>query len=132
MSDMHSNALGELIDTTKDANDWSDQDIANRAEAGGHELSKQTVSVIRTQGITTLVPNRLRALAEGLGLPLHRVVRAALATIGLEVPGDNPISPEDAIRADETLDVNTKRVVLVMLTEARSAPQLRVARRRGK
>lgn len=130
MSDMPSNELAALIDTVEASNGWTDPDIAQRATIAGHKMSKSLVSLIRTGGTKTIVPSQMRALAAGLDLPLHRVVRAALATFDLELPGSEFLTPEDAIRADESLDLSTKRTLLVVLSEARSAPQLKVARRR--
>lgn len=114
------NPLAQLIDTVKEANGWSDPMIVARARHAGHQISKSLVSTIRREGMATLVPGTIRALADGLGVPVVRVLRAALESAGLPV-GDESVAPETAVRNDLTLSDETKRVLLAMLREARIA-----------
>lgn len=113
-----SNALARLIDRTKEANEWSDMDLVNRARRAGHQMSKSTISDVRTAGVATVVPDKVRALADALDVPVADVVRASLEAAGLPA-GEPSLSPEQAIRRDVTLPIQTKRALLALLKDAR-------------
>ncbi|NNG36903.1 hypothetical protein [Nakamurella aerolata] len=113
-----SNPLARLIDETKEANRWSDTRIVAQARSAGHQMSKSTISDIRTAGVSTIVPAKIQALADGLQLPIRDVLRAALESAGLP-SGDPPLSVEQAILRDATLPVQTKRALLAMVKDAR-------------
>jgi hypothetical protein len=124
---MHRHALAALIDQVKREQEWSDEDIAMRARRRGHQISKQHISAIRaTDPLKSLVPSTLRALADGLGVPLGQVVEAALPSAGLPpiaLPVDWTV--EAAIAADVGLPDAAKRMLLTMLESARSEPARR-------
>jgi transcriptional regulator with XRE-family HTH domain len=112
-------ALGDLIDRVREANGWSDQNVADRAESRGCAISKQTISVLRQKVPPTLVPERMRALAEGLGVSVNEVLRAALADMGLMPYRPDDWSAEEAIRADAGLSEDTKRALLAIVSAVR-------------
>lgn len=116
---MTSNPLARLIDATREANEWSDYDIARRARNAGHQMSKSTISDIRTKGVVTIVPDKVRALAVGLELPVSEVLRAMLETVGLPA-GSSSSSPEQAIRRDPDMPALAKRQLLAMIRQVRS------------
>lgn len=120
MSDANS-ALARLINDVKEANGWSDYDLARRAERAGHQISKSKIADMRTAGVTTIVPDRIRALAAALDLPVTEVLRAALETVSLPAgPGSGSV--EQAIQRDPALSALAKRQLLAMLKEARRPP----------
>lgn len=111
-------ALAELIDAVEKANGWSDEDVARTARARGHQLTKQNISRVRNEPVTTLVPKQLRALADGLQLPTRQVVQAALRSADL-APGEPALSVDEAIRSDPTLSGHDRRVLLAALKAMR-------------
>lgn len=113
-----SNPLARLIDLVEEANEWSDPMIAERATRAGHQRGKSWVSRIRNRGMPSINADMVHALAAGLGVPVSRVLRAALEGMGLPY-GDESNSPEAAIRADPTLSDETKRTLLLLLGESR-------------
>jgi endonuclease/exonuclease/phosphatase family metal-dependent hydrolase len=77
--DMDRDALSQLV---RDANGggWgvSYQEMADRAERAGYQLSKPYFQKMATNAVTTAPsPERLRAIAAGLAKPLAVVQRAA-------------------------------------------------------
>lgn len=120
-----SNPLARLIDETREANGWSDYDIARRAKAAGHQMSKSTISDIRTKGVATIVPDKVRALARGLDLPVSEILRAMLETAGLPV-GPASSSPEQAVRADPQMPAVVKSQLLAMIREVRKVQPVQV------
>lgn len=112
-----SNSIARLIDSVKEVNGWSDPVIAERATRAGHQRSKSWVSDIRNNGMS-ITSDTVHALAAGLGVPVSRVLRAALEAIGLPY-GNESNSPEAAIRADPTLSEETKRTLLMLIGESR-------------
>lgn len=115
-------SLGDLIDRVKGANHWSDQDICDNAGLRGHKLVKQTLSDIRHDRIAMISPRTIRAVADGLGISVNEVVRAALAQLGLAAYRPDDWSAEEAVRADAGLSQDTKRALLAVIADARSAP----------
>lgn len=115
-----SNPLAKLIDAAREANGWSDPDVVRRAKAAGHQISKSHISGIRREGVTALKASLVLALADGLGVPVREVLRAALETLGLPA-GDNSISPEQALRNDPSIPVGAKQMILMQIRAARDA-----------
>ncbi len=112
------NALAKLLDETRNATGMSDPDVARRAQKAGHTLTKSNLSRIRLTPIKQIVPDLIYAMAAGLSLPPHTVLRAALETVGLPA-GEASTSPESATRADLGLSDGTKRAILAILRDAR-------------
>lgn len=75
--DMDRDELSRLVREVNDAG-ISYQQMADRARAGGYPLSKPYFQKMATNAVTAApTPDRLRALAAGLGKPLPVVQRAA-------------------------------------------------------
>ena len=75
--DMDRDELSRLVREVNDAG-ISYQQMADRARAAGHALSKPYFQKMATNAVTAApTPDRLRALAAGLGKPLPVVQRAA-------------------------------------------------------
>jgi hypothetical protein len=111
-------ALARLIDATEDRNEWSDRDVVRRAEAQDHRLNRQDITNYRHIGMKTIVPAKIKALAEGLGLPAYRVAQAVLEDHGIVLPMEAR-TPEDAIRHDHELPERTRAALLAILSDAR-------------
>lgn len=115
---MAGNPVGRLIDAAEEANGWSDRDLAARASRAGHQLSKSAVSAFRRNGMPTIVPDTIRALAAALSLPVSEVLRAALDAAGLPA-GAQPSTVEHAIRSDPDLPSEIKDALLAVVRSAR-------------
>jgi hypothetical protein len=119
---MTRHALAALIDTVKEEQQISDEQICVRARRGGHKLSKQRIAQIRAQDpLKSIVPGTIRALAAGLGLPVGRVLEAALQASGFADYASD-WSVEAAIETDPELPVAARRMLLAMVREARGEP----------
>lgn len=114
------NPLAELIDAIRTANDWSDEDVARRARAAGHDLKKSNISRIRNNPIKSLSPAFVFALAEGLSTSVTEVLRACLQTLDLPVSAPAQ-SPEQAIRSDPTLVASQREMLIAAVRAAREA-----------
>lgn len=113
-STMSTMALAALIDDTKTRNDWTDPMIAERGSRDGYRLTKSDVSNYRRFGMRVIVPNKIKALAQGLGMPSYQVALAILADNGIVVPLEQT-RPEVAIERDVTLTAASKRALLAIL-----------------
>lgn len=113
-------ALAVLIENTKIDQGWSDEDLAVRARRAGQPISKQHIANLRTEDpMKTIVPSTLRAIAGALGVPLGRVVEAAIDAAGLDpVTAPTDWSVQYAIRTDPELTEQGKRMLLAVLEEA--------------
>lgn len=111
--------LAALIDRVRDANGWSDTDIANRAKAAGHKLGKSNLSRIRNSDVVSITASAIRGLAAGLGVPEPEVARAALASMGIHLPHVGEIDLDTAVKLDPDLSVRDKTMVLDLLKNMR-------------
>lgn len=110
--------LRALIQSARDANGWTYDEIARRT---GGRLSKSGVHQIATkQERTDLLPRAdLEALADGLGLPFDAVRDAALEDAGLLVHKDAEIAPEAVVitEAMEGLTDSQRKQLMQMALE---------------
>lgn len=111
--------LGALIDQAKQANGWSDVDVANRAKARGHTLSKSNVARIRNEPVTTLVGKQLLALADGLGVPVQQLAAAGLESMGIPGYIASATDAEQAVRLDPTLPEHVRRTLVTIIRNER-------------
>lgn len=111
--------LGALIDQAKQANGWSDVDVANRAKARGHTLSKSNVARIRNEPVTTLVGKQLLALADGLGVPVQQLAAAGLESMGIPGYTASATDAEQAVRLDPTLPEHVRRTLVTIIRNER-------------
>lgn len=113
-------ALQKLIEETLDRNRWSAAEVARRATARGHKLTDSDLSNYKNPaiGMSTIVPQKINALAAGLELPAHVIIRAVMADHGVHW-SESLTTPEQAIQADHTLPVLTKQSLLAILGQAR-------------
>lgn len=117
-------ALATLIDDVIDRNGgreqgWSDRRIVRDAQARGYRLTASDVSLYRQQGMKTLVPAKVIAVAAGLHVPPYRVALAVLSDLGIDVPLEAR-TPEAAIHHDPTLSVRAKDWLLSILQKERA------------
>lgn len=111
-------AVAALLDQVKEANGWSDEDIAAQARRHGHALAKSTVSELRNNPIVGLKASMIRALAAGMQLDDATVAVAFLTAMGIRMK-DRAGTVEDAIRADPSLSDRERHQVLALLTSMR-------------
>lgn len=123
MSEQH--ALARLIESAKEANSWTNEDLRRRAESEGHSVSRSNISRILTHPVTTVVPSQVRMLADATGLPVRLVTLAALRSTGLSVYADDP-DVVAALRSDPDLPDEVRRAVLAIVQpyKKRRRPQL--------
>lgn len=129
MTGMQVSPLGVLIDQARARSGWSDEDVARKARALGHKLSKTEVSNYRRDGMPTLVPDKIVALADGLEIPAWRVVEAALQGHGIRLPLDQKTT-EDAIRGDIRIPSDERGFMLTMLDRAYAKENRRPERKK--
>lgn len=113
-------ALAALLDDTEARNDWSDRAVIAQAARAGCTLTRQDITNYRHIGMKHINPDKVKALAAGLQLPPYRVVQAVLTDHGIGLPFDVR-TPEEAVAHDHTLSAATRRALLAILNEARSA-----------
>jgi transcriptional regulator with XRE-family HTH domain len=109
--------LGDLIEEVRHLNDWSQQQVADRANKalGERVLSKQNVSRLTTEyPLTSITRAAVRALAAGLNVSPDRVALAALQSMGFRPPAAD-LTPAEAIARDSSLSVDTKSALLAIL-----------------
>ncbi|WP_432678004.1 hypothetical protein ACRAJ3_25055 [Rhodococcus pyridinivorans] len=111
--------LGALIEQAKKANGWSDTDVANRAKARGHELSKSNVARIRNDEVTTLVGKQLHALSAGLGIPVQQLAAAGLESMGIPGYIASATDAEQAVRLDPSLPDHVRRTLITIIRNER-------------
>lgn len=112
-------ALAVLIDETRAANNWSDQDVADRASKSGYKLSKSNISRIRNSPVVALNIDTVSALAEGLRIPRSVVAFAALASMGIVALDSGQLTADAAISRDPTLTAENKKHLLALLSSMR-------------
>lgn len=111
--------LGALIEQAKQANGWSDIDVANRAKARGHVLSKSNVARIRNDEVTSLVGKQLHALAAGLGVPVQQLAAAGLESMGIPGYVASATDAEQAVRLDPALPDHVRRTLITIIRNER-------------
>ena len=111
--------LGALIEQAKRTNGWSDIDVANRAKARGHILSKSNVARIRNDEVTTLVGKQLHALAAGLGVPVQQLAAAGLESMGIPGYIASATDAEQAVRMDPSLPEHVRRTLITIIRNER-------------
>jgi hypothetical protein len=122
VSSMNGEALRRLIDDTEKVNGQNDGDVEAWANRGGERrITTKDISAWRNNGMATLVPAKIHALADGLRISPGAVAVAVLADMGIEVEVDAR-TPEAAVRADLTLPAGTRDAVLSVLASARATP----------
>lgn len=112
-------ALNELIDAVIARNGWQDADLPRSAARKGYKLTPSDVSNYRQMGMKQLSPNKVAALAAAMEIPTYRVAVAVLEDLGITIPLDMT-TPERAISQDPALSVATKRILLLILEQARA------------
>ncbi|MCK8674141.1 hypothetical protein M1M07_23895 [Rhodococcus sp. HM1] len=111
--------LGALIEQAKKANGWSDIDVANRAKARGHVLSKSNVARIRNDEVTTLVGKQLHALSAGLGVSVQQLAAAGLESMGIPGYIASATDAEQAVRMDPSLPEHVRRTLITIIRNER-------------
>ncbi|MGW4123644.1 hypothetical protein [Nocardia sp. NPDC004711] len=104
--------LAALIDRAEDSNGWSDADVTRRATAAGHRLSKSNLSRIRNTEVVSITGSTIRALAAGLEVPESEVVRAALASMQIDIPELGEVDLEAAIKRESAISARDKGMLL--------------------
>src|SRR5690625_4797409 len=95
--------LASLIEEVKEANNWTDSQIAQRAKSAGHHLTGPNISRMAREPILSLKPGPMIALAAGLDVPLETLIRAGLVSLGIPLKNSGDMTLERAIRIDPGL-----------------------------
>lgn len=104
--------LAELIEDVRARNKWSYADIAERAGRAGYPTTRQNLSRICLSPVVTLTESTIRILAAGLDVPASEIARAAMASMGIRLPGLCDLG--SAILADTVLSARDRRLLLAM------------------
>lgn len=115
--------LGELIQTIQDRDDLSLDKIVAQAQAAGYDLRRSNVDRLKKEPPRRLPIDTLYALAAGLRVPPRMVMRAALASAGVELDGQQVRTPEEAVIEDALLSDRDKQAILGLLGTLRRPPQ---------
>lgn len=107
--------VGVLIEAVKAVEEWSDTDLARRAEDAGYRISKSRISQMRTEPVKSVSPDNIATLSAALGVPADRVVRAYLDAMGFPLTEPSRFGTEEAIRADGRLSSEDKESLLALL-----------------
>ncbi|WP_280498918.1 hypothetical protein [Nocardia cyriacigeorgica] len=102
--------LAKLIDDVRTRNQWSYADIAERAGRAGYPTTRQNLSRICLSPVVSLTESTIRLLAAGLDIPASEIAHAAMASMGIPVPGHSDLG--SAIVADATLSATNRRLLL--------------------
>lgn len=117
------NALGDLIDTVKDINGWSDPDLSRNAQRKGFVLSKSNVSRYRIEDpMLSISASAIKTLAAALDVPEARVAAAALQSMQIDASAGAifPIpTVETAVRHDLSLSARDRELLLALLERMR-------------
>lgn len=118
MSMHNTHALGRLIEGIKDANGWSYEDLAKRAERAGHSISRQNIQRIVSEPVRTISTKQLHALADATGTRADTIAIAALRSAGIPI-ADEPESLERALQDDAGLPEHIKDAILGLIAPYR-------------
>lgn len=116
--------LGQLIERVQQDNDWSDRDLAQRAQSMNLDLGKSNWSRLKNQPVLTFKPTHIRGLALVLEQTETAVASAALGSMGLTLAGYQDGNVEAAIRNNSELSKRDKRVMLAVFTELAREAQI--------
>jgi len=111
------NALGELMESVRNANDWSYGDIARNTEGvdGVKELSRSNVQRLATDyPMASITRSAVLSLAAGLRVSPDRVALAAVQAMGFRPPVTETTAAE-AVQRDPNLSNDTRRALLAIL-----------------
>lgn len=115
-------ALGQLIDSVKLANGWSDPDLVANARGRGHELTKSNISRYRNeQPLISIKGDSVRALAAALGVTNAQVAAAAIESMGISLPQHHEPPIEQAVRLDPSLSKRDQNLLLALLARMRDS-----------
>lgn len=116
-----SGGLPALIDTVKGLNGWTDTDVARRAQAAGHKLTRSGVQRARHARITRIDGSSIDVWSAALGVPRSTVLEAMIATAGWAPQGSGPTPPRqrlELVLAEVVPDASLRRVVLAAVDAA--------------
>lgn len=105
-------ALGILIEKVQRELNWSDRDLAQRAQHAGLELGKSNWSRLKNQPVRTFKPAHVKGLAIVLGQTETVVATAILSSMGIELEGYQDGNIASAVRNNTNLSNRDKRVML--------------------
>lgn len=112
-------ALDDLIEDVRARNDWTGPDLVRRADAAGYKLTTSDLTDYKKKGMRHINPDKVVALAHGLGVRPYQVALAVLADNGINVPVDAR-APEDAIEHDVTLSAKARKFLRAIMAADRA------------
>lgn len=112
--------VAALIDSVMEVNEWSYRDLGERSSRFGGP-ARSTISSWRNDEITTVSGDQIRELAKILDVPVQRVIRAYLVSMGLPVDPEPVADVEAAINADGSLSSERRRTLLAVVKALRAA-----------
>lgn len=111
--------LAALIERVRELNDWSDMDVVRRATAHGHPLSKSNLSRIRNTPVVSLTGSTIKGLAAGLGIAETEIARAALVSMGIDMPDLGGLDLETVIKMDTSISAHNRSMLLGLVRQMR-------------
>jgi len=115
------NALGDLIDEIRRANDWSEERVVQNATRAGAKLGRSNLNGLATQlPLGGIQRETVQAISDGLGISPDRVALAAMQAMGFRPPVGT-VSAAEAVQRDPSLDDATRRSLVAIIRAAGAA-----------
>ena len=109
------NDLNKLIETMKEANGWSDEDVAARSRQHGYDTSKSNIARLRTERVVESVSRRqVESLSAALRVAPENVLNAFLSSMGYAPRPKSSVNVETALAADLRLTAGDRDALLVL------------------
>jgi hypothetical protein len=113
------NALGDLIDEIRRANDWSEERVVQNATRAGAKLGRSNLNGLATQlPLGGIQRETVQAISDGLGISPDRVALAAMQAMGFRPPV-GLVSAAEAVQRDPSLSKENQAILLTILRTAR-------------
>jgi hypothetical protein len=103
--------LGALIETMREVNGWSHEDVAKDARMRGFKVSKSAAHRIETVKPELMRKDQIEWMSAVFGLGERQIIAAFLASMGYTLALDGPSTVEDAVRADTRLSSDEKEIL---------------------
>lgn len=110
--------LAELIKSIQELNDWSDRDLGRRAEKMGLDITTSNFSRLKNREVVSVKGSLIRILAQVLQVSEAKVARAAMASMGVDLPV-HEVAVDDAVRNSNEFSERDRRIITSVMDAMR-------------
>lgn len=110
--------LAELIKSIQELNDWSDRDLGKRAEKLGLEITTSNFSRLKNRDVVSVKGSLIRILAQVLQVSEAKVARAAMASMGVDLPVRD-VAVDEAVRNSPEFSERDRRIITSVMDAMR-------------